>query len=69
MATSRREKDIEEQLSPIANYNINIQGAVVDADIRVYVRDRLATDAKLKKWPHTVQNEIITVMMEKAGGM
>ena len=69
LATSRREKDIEEQLRPIADHNINIQSAIVDEDIRVYIRNRLATDTKLKKWPLSVQDEIITVMMEKAGGM
>jgi hypothetical protein len=69
MATSRRERDIEEQLRQIADYNINIQSAIVDEDIRVYVRDRLATDSKMKKWPRSVRDEIISVMMEKAGGM
>jgi hypothetical protein len=69
LATSRRERDIEDELSGIANHNINIQSALVDEDIRVYVRDRLATDAKLKKWPSAIQDEIITVMMEKASGM
>jgi ankyrin repeat domain-containing protein 50 len=69
MATSRRERDIEEQLRRIADYNINIQSTIVDEDIRVYVRDRLATDFKLKKWPQSVRDEIIGVMMEKAGGM
>jgi hypothetical protein len=69
MATSRREKDIEEQLKPIADHNINIQSAVVDEDIRIYVQDRLVTDSKLKKWPASVRDEIATVMMEKADGM
>ena len=69
MITSRREKDIEDQLSPVANYNINIQSAVVDEDIRVYVRDRLATDSKLRKWPGNVQNDIFAVLTEKADGM
>lgn len=67
--TSRREKDIEEQLGSIANYNVNIQSAIVDEDIRIYVRDRLATDSKLKKWPGKVQEDIITVLTEKADGM
>ena len=65
MVTSRRERDIEEQLRPIADHNINIQSAVVDADIQDYVRDQLATDSKLKKWPKSIQDEITTVMMEK----
>jgi hypothetical protein len=69
LATSRREKDIEDQLSRIARYNVNIESAVVDEDIRVYVRDRLDTDARLKKWPAAVQEEITNVMMEKANGM
>jgi hypothetical protein len=69
MATSRREKDIEEQLKPIADHNIDIQSAVVDEDIRIYVQDRLATDSKLRKWPTSVRDEIATVMMEKADGM
>ena len=69
MATSRRERDIEERLSSIAHYNINIQSALVDEDIRIYVRGRLATDAKLKKWPPSVQEEITTAMMDKANGM
>jgi ankyrin repeat domain-containing protein 50 len=69
MVTSRREKDIEEQLKPITDHNINIQNAVVDEDIRIYVQDRLTTDSKLKKWPASVRDEIVTVMMEKADGM
>ena len=69
MITSRREKDIEEQLDSIAKYNINIQSAIVDEDIRVYVRDRMATDPKLTKWPDSVQEDIIVVLTEKADGM
>ena len=67
--TSRREKDIEEQLGPLANYEIHIQSAIVDEDIRVYVRSRLAADRKLNKWPNSVQEEIAAVLLEKAGGM
>jgi hypothetical protein len=69
MATSRRERDIEEQLRPRADYTVNIQSAVVDEDIRLYVQERLATDSKLKKWPESVRDEITGVMMEKADGM
>ncbi|KIX03389.1 uncharacterized protein Z518_06941 [Rhinocladiella mackenziei CBS 650.93] len=38
MATSRREKGIEERLTPMANYSIDIQSAVVDADIQTRFR-------------------------------
>jgi hypothetical protein len=40
-----------------------------DEDIRVYVRGRLTTDVKLKKWPPAVQKEIDSVIMEKSSGM
>lgn len=33
MATSRRERDIDEQLGLRADHNINIQSAIVDEDI------------------------------------
>lgn len=69
LATSRRERDIEDQLSSIANHNISIQSAVIDEDIRLYVRDRLAIDTKLSKWPPVVRDEIIMIIMKKAGGM
>ena len=69
LATSRREKDIEDELSPVADHNINIQSAIVDVDIRIYIHHRMATDEKLKKWPNSVRNEIMTALMEKASGM
>lgn len=69
MITSRREKDIEDQLGSLADYKINIQSAVVDEDIRVYVYHRLATDSKMKKWSKDVQTTIIAALMEKADGM
>ena len=69
LATSRREKNIEDQLSAVADYNINIKYSVIDIDIALYVRDRLVTDSKLKKWPPAVQEEITTALIKKAGGM
>ena len=69
LATGRRDRDIDAHLSLVAEYNIDIQSAVVDQDIRVYVQARLTTDPKLRKWPAAVQEEISQVMMEKAGGM
>ena len=69
MITSRREKDIKDQLGSLADYKINIQSAIVDEDIRVYIYDRLATDIKLRKWSKDIQTTIITALMEKVGGM
>lgn len=69
LATSRPEKDIEEQIIPLANHVVNIQSTEVDHDIRVYAHDRLTTDIKLKKWPSHVKSKIAHELMSKANGM
>lgn len=69
LVTSRREKDIEDELRPVAQHIMNIQSAQVDNDISVYVRDRLTTDLKLRKWPQAVKDEIAEELMSKANGM
>ena len=72
LVTSRKERDIEDSLSTILDdeQRICIQSALVEGDIRNYVRSRIRTDRELKKWQKPeVQTEIETVLMEKAGGM
>ncbi len=73
LVTSRREVDIEESLEPLCDEgtSVCVQSAVVDADIRTYVHDRLSEDKRFKQWrTHTkVQQEIETTLMKKANGM
>ena len=69
MITSRREKDIKDQLGSRTDYKINIQSTIIDEDIRVYIYNRLAIDNKLKKWPEDTQHMIITALMKKADGI
>ena len=72
LVTSHKERDIEESLSTILDdeQRICIQSALVEGDIRNYVRSRIRSDYELRKWQKPeVQNEIETVLMEKAGGM
>ncbi len=69
LATSRREKDIEETLAPLTTSQTCIQSALVDADICIYIRERLQTDPKLRKWPKNVQMEIEKILMDGAHGM
>lgn len=69
LATSRKEKDIEDELGSIAVPKIDIQSDIVDTDIRIYIRDRMAADTRLRKWPALVQSEITTALMDKADGM
>ena len=47
-----------------------LQRAVVDEDIRKYVRNRISVDKRLKKWQNSeVQAEIEVALMNKAHGM
>jgi hypothetical protein len=69
LATSQREKDIEENLMPLITGQICIQSTLVDADIRIHIRERLQNDAKLRKWPEDVRMEIEKTLMGGAKGM
>jgi hypothetical protein len=71
LVTSREEKDIEEWLEPLIDYKICIQSVLVTDDIRAYVRERIHTDQRLKRWRKKpeVQQEIETTLMSKADGM
>lgn len=69
LATSRREKDIDESLRPISDHVFDLQCDVVDLDIDAYLRGRLSTDKKLRIWPPIVQAEIAAVLRSKADGM
>ena len=72
LLTSRKERDIVESLYTMLHdeQRICIQSALVEDDIRNYVRSRIRSDPELRKWQKPeVQTEIETVLMEKAGGM
>jgi hypothetical protein len=69
LISSRREMDIEDVLATVADYIVKFQSALVDKDIGNYVKDRLATDRKLKRWPVSVRDEIAGTMQKKADGM
>lgn len=42
---------------------------MVDPDIRLYIRDRMETDRKLKKWSPPVQDESTSALIKKHDGM
>lgn len=69
IATSRRERDIEETLEPLVTGQVCIQSALVNADIHIHLCDRLQNDPKLKKWPANVRREIENTLMDGAHGM
>ena len=69
LVTSRKERDIELHLMPQVSDAIDIQGAFVDNDIRIHIHERLQNDAKLRKWPAHIQEEIEKTLMKGAHGM
>lgn len=69
LVTSRKENDIAMSLEPLVKFQQAIQGAHVDADIRVHILEMITNDPKLKKWPANVQKEIENALMRGANGM
>jgi len=69
LATSRKERDIEEALEPLLTGQICVQSEQINGDIQLHVRERLHNDPKLKKWPVKVKEEIEKALMDGACGM
>ncbi|KAH0541723.1 hypothetical protein FGG08_003815 [Glutinoglossum americanum] len=73
LATSRRERDIEEGIEHLVNDGdkICIQSTLVSEDISTYVRERLQTDRRLKRWQNKpeAKQEIEETLTKKAEGV
>lgn len=61
---------VELQFRPITNfYDVGIQKALVDADIKVHIEDQLKNDAALMRWPEETKQKILRGLLDKADGM
>ncbi|KAL8892591.1 MAG: hypothetical protein Q9192_005592 [Flavoplaca navasiana] len=72
LTTSRREWELEECMNMLTEEadRIGIQGMPVEADINSYVRGRLCTDRRLKRWNKPeLEEEIAMTLTSKAHGM
>ena len=69
LATSRAEKDIIDSIEPLVTSPISVQSALVNADIQVYIQERLQGDRNLSKWPANIKAEIETALLKGADGM
>ena len=73
LATGRRERDIDEALSPLVGDQgmTCIRSAVINNDIRAYIHTRIHTDRGLQQWRNhpIVQQEIEDKLMDKVDGM
>ena len=69
LVTSRAEHDIEFSLSPAATEILAVENEKVDADIKIYVRQRLLEDARLCRLPIHVKEDVELKLGEGAQGM
>jgi NACHT domain len=68
LATSRRYIDIENVMSQIS-VPVSMTNSLVDEDIRVFVRNRVKSNPKLKLWPEELQVEAEAAVTSGAKGM
>lgn len=69
LVTSRTEKDIKSRMEDLDAVSIDLQGAMIEVDIRTYVEQTLKTDPRLNKWNEGLKSEIRDVLLEGAQGM
>lgn len=73
LVTGRKVRDIQDSLEPLLAQDdiICLESALVDKDIRKYVRGRLLEDRNLRKWQKDsdICDEIQNVLMKGARGM
>jgi ankyrin repeat domain-containing protein 50 len=69
LATSRPHPVIKDRLSSRVSDAVDLQSALVDADIRLYIREHLQNDFRLKRWSLVVKEEIEKGLVEGANGM
>lgn len=70
LVTSRREKDIEDALSPLLSGRIPLEEGGIESDIRDFIHHKVHSDgSKLLKWPVDLRSDIETTLLEGADGM
>lgn len=70
LLTSRREKDIEDALSPLLSGRIPLEESAIESDIREFIHHEVHSDgSKLSKWPVDIRSDIETKLLEGADGM
>lgn len=69
LATSRRERYIEDSLGQLVSAQIGLDSSVVDEDIRTYLSAKLGMDPRFKKWTAEEHLEIEDTLIGGADGM
>ena len=69
LVTSRTEEDIKSRIEDLDTVSIDLQGAMIEDDIRTYVEQTLKTDPRLNRGNEGLKSEIRDVLLEGAQGM
>lgn len=69
LATSRKERVIEDSLTQLEVAQISLANEMVDLDIQTYLQARLCNDKNFKKWTPSERAEIEVALVGDAHGM
>ena len=69
LATSRRERCIEERLTRVVSSHMNLDSDLVDEDIRHYLKVILVEDTRFKGWTERDRRKTEDTLVEGAHGM
>jgi hypothetical protein len=69
LATSRKERDIEDTMSGLISHGVPIDETLIDGDIRLHVSRTLEGDAKFKMFLASEKETVMNALMEGAHGM
>ena len=69
LVCSRREKNIIDTMEEYATTQICLSSDLVGSDIISYIHSVVGKDPRLRKWGHTVQQDVMDALIKGANGM
>jgi hypothetical protein len=69
LVTSRNERDIQKEFEDFRNNIIKVESDVIEEDIRLFIRNQLKNDVRLRARSSQLRDEIETALVDRAQGM
>jgi hypothetical protein len=69
LATSRKERDIEDTLCGLVSHEVPMDGKLIDGDIRLHVSRTLEDDTKFRMFSALEKEMVIATLIKGAHGM
>lgn len=69
LVTSRNERDIQKEFGDFQNNIIKVESDVIEEDIRLFIRNQLKNDVRLRARSSQLRDEIETSLVDRAQGM